>query len=169
MADVAAHSGISVGALYRYFESKDALFVALTQMAREANQALWVEIKDSPNAAAQLHSFVNQYFDMAANPECRSTLALDVRLRGEALDSEVVNREVVSAYRVQMKVMQDLIESAKGSDGRGNASVEAQMLIGLLNEAGFRSVINSDFDGDAFRKTVLELIDVWISSGADRP
>ncbi|MFP3942770.1 MAG: TetR/AcrR family transcriptional regulator [Alphaproteobacteria bacterium] len=167
MAGIAAEAGLSAGALYRYFDTKESLFQALTGSARETNAALWARAGANGGQGARLHSFVNGYFDMVGDPECRPSLALDLRLRAEALDSPVVRRELRTAYQDQLSEMAKQLRGG-GKDRSGTAEARARMLIGLLNEAGVQALLIPDFDLKGYRKAVLRLVDSWTSARPPR-
>src|SRR5689334_7440337 len=47
MQDIASEAGISAGAIYRYFDGKDALVRAVFDECREENQARFEEARDA--------------------------------------------------------------------------------------------------------------------------
>jgi len=164
MSHIAAEAGISVGGLYRYFDSKLALFHALTQKSTELNRALWAETEAGAGAADQLHTFVNRYMEMAADPKCRSSLALDIRFRDEALDSRTVRREVEKACLAQLGFVTGLLRSAKGADQDERATqAEGSALVALLAGAGLQILAGVEFDLSSYRKTVLAIVDAWVA------
>jgi AcrR family transcriptional regulator len=162
MADIAEQAGLSAGALYRYFESKEVLFQALTRMARKSNEALWAEIAAQEEPSAQLDAFVGKYFDMVADPRCRPSLALDIRLRSEALDSDLVRGELQAAYRVQIANIARRLKLARGTGTKvAAAETAARVLIGLLNEAGLQALLVPGFDATTYRRRILQFIRAW--------
>lgn len=162
MADIAREASLSVGALYRYYESKEALFHALARSAREANEALWAEVAGAGGPAAQLRSLLKRFLDMTADPECLPSLACDIRLRSEALDFPVVREELQAAYRAQIDNIARRLRAAKGRGAKtGQARTRARAVIGLLNEAAAQALLVPGLDLTSYRREVQQLIETW--------
>ncbi|MFW6027330.1 MAG: hypothetical protein ACOC91_00835, partial [bacterium] len=120
-------------------------------------------------AVAPLRAFVDRYFRMMEDPDCRSSLALDIRLRGEALDSEVVRHELRTAYETQVRQIAKHLSEARARTGKRREAISmARALVGLLNEAGVQALLIPDFDIPAYRGTVLRLIDAWMEGKPHR-
>lgn len=165
MGDIAREAGLSVGALYRYFPDKEALFVALVKAARESDEALWAEIGRTGGAAEQLTAFLDRYIDSLRDPHCRPSLMISMRLRAEALDHPLIRRELLRSYRFQLDKLRSLFarlaapNAARMPKPTPAADAAAHALIGLLNEAGFLTLVDPEWDPAPFWKTVRGLID----------
>ncbi len=175
MSDIAKEAGFSVGGLYRYFSSKDLLFHALVQNSSDVAKETWAVPNSSSEAAAQLRSLIVSHLDMAASPLCRSGVSLDIRLHGEALDSEVVRSEIESAYADKLNVITKLLAAAKRSGTKKRTTTKIQVrsitvetraqgrvLISLLSGAAVQLLTIPNFDMKNYKKVVLELVDTWL-------
>jgi AcrR family transcriptional regulator len=60
MVDVAESTGVSVGTLYNYFDSKESVFLALAERHRARYFAMLAEPYASTDALDQLHEFVER-------------------------------------------------------------------------------------------------------------
>jgi AcrR family transcriptional regulator len=160
MADVAAEARLSVGALYRYFASKDLLFQELSRAARVANTELWERIAAQHATDAQIPAFVDTYFAMLGDAKCRPTLALSVRLQAEALDSAAVRRESRAALSQQVEAISGLLRKTSSRKG-GDHDAKARALISLLNGAGVQALLFPECDLDAYRKAIAVALDAW--------
>ena len=162
MAEIAQTSGLSVGSLYRYFPSKEELFRTLTRSARSMNRSAWESVKSKGGPEEQIKAFVKGYMEMLADPKCRPTLALDTRLRGEAIDSEVVAEELKISYRTQIATLSNLLRSSISGAGRKNkADARARVVIGFLIEAGFNVLTDERFDLKSYERAILQIIESW--------
>ncbi len=175
MSDIAKEAGLSVGGLYRYFSSKDLLFHALVQNSSNVAKETWAVPDNSSEASAQLRSLVVSQLDMAASPKCRSGISLDIRLHGEALDSEIVRSEIEKAYSDRLEVITKLLAAAKGSESkkrnvanrRGRSitvqtKAQGRVLISLLSGAAVQLLTISNFDMKNYKKVLLDMIDTWL-------
>lgn len=70
IAAMLAHAGVSARAFYRYFASKDELFLAMLQQENDALVARLDAIADHPSGspADQLQAWVAEVFDLIENP-----------------------------------------------------------------------------------------------------
>ena len=93
MQDVFAEAGLSAGAVYSYFDSKDALISALTEASRDATED-WPR---NPLALAAILSGLPK-------PSRQQVHQLDVRLWGEAVGNPQL-REVYPRSRERLMAM----------------------------------------------------------------
>lgn len=158
MADIAKEAGLSVGALYRYYDTKESLFEALAKTARESNIRLWKEVSTRDGHQSQLIYFIDQFFQMATDPKCKPSLMLDIRMRSAALDLAVVRRELRSSYKLQVGNVAKLLAGIHGPAGDSAAMIAmATSLIGALNEASLQILMIKDFDVDQYRSRVISM------------
>ncbi|MBX7110440.1 MAG: TetR/AcrR family transcriptional regulator [Dehalococcoidia bacterium] len=77
MQDIASEAGMSAGAIYRYFESKDQLVQAVFEYCREENRALFEDRR--PEGASLLEAFVGvgrTVWDEFGEPGARDRFAV---------------------------------------------------------------------------------------------
>lgn len=108
MQVVAHEAGLSAGALYRYFDSKEVLIEALADWGHELKQDTLADLERS-GGADTLARVVGALLEPVAidSPECEASLRLDVRIWGEALDQPGIRRVV----QEQMAALKEPIAS----------------------------------------------------------
>jgi AcrR family transcriptional regulator len=117
MQDVIKESGLSAGAIYNYFSSKEGIILAIAdeRHAREAAACREAESKADPNAAAGFlaRTFFGQLTDEAQEKERR----VGVQLWAEALNNKkllkVTREGTVEPQRVLRKLVDKLKESGE--------------------------------------------------------
>lgn len=163
MGDVATEAGLSVGALYRYFNGKEHLFSALAARARQGTCAAR-SAGTSPEQ--RLVAFIDGYFDALSDPGSRESLALDIRFRSEALDSDFIRKEIEAAYRERISVLQTILcEGGTRSAERFEAGALA--IIGILNEAGLQHALGPGFNANALRAAAKTAAKALLRSEVD--
>lgn len=164
MADIAAQANVSVGALYRYFPSKEALFDALLKRVAQ-NSGLSPQTPDNQLPAQVLRRFVRDYLSSAQHPRYREALALDLRLQAEALDSAELEKAVNAAVVARTDSVAALLASAKGcSEVDAETRAQARAFVALLRGAGHQILENREFDADYYRQSVEVALNAWIRS-----
>lgn len=173
MRDVAEEVGLSVGALYRYFEGKEELIRALAASGRAWNQSVRAAVDDRETPLERLLALVDHYLGLLGQPAHRDTIALSVRLWGEALDNDVVGSELRESYRLQLGFVRELLlevrEDSGGveSDGPGDPDAAARAVLSLLNDASLQVLIDPEMDVDAYARVVRKVVRRMALAGGD--
>lgn len=92
MREVAAEAGLSTGAVYRYFRSKEVLIEALAAAGRQRRRELLDTIDPAVPVGGTLVEVAIRLLNAMEDPSVLESLRLDVRLWAEALDSPVLKR-----------------------------------------------------------------------------
>lgn len=92
MQEIADRAGLSVGALYRYFENKEALIEALAAWGREQKRSAVEELAGGGGEA--LGRLVEELLRLLSERDAEAAVRLDVRLWGEALGQPALARIV---------------------------------------------------------------------------
>jgi AcrR family transcriptional regulator len=87
MQEIADEAGLSAGALYRYFDGKEALVRALAAWGQTQKGEALAQLVPGGGAGA-LGSMVAEVLGMLEGAGADSAIALDVRLWGEALGQD---------------------------------------------------------------------------------
>lgn len=83
--DIAAEAGLSNGALYRYFDGKDAIIEAIAaERHAQERELLTVALRD-PDPRRAVHDFVVAYFEWLADPDELRRRRVNVHVWAEAL------------------------------------------------------------------------------------
>jgi AcrR family transcriptional regulator len=161
MADIVKRSGLSHGAVYLYFQSKDDIIEALA-VDRHRQEAILNAVTnhvDDPIAA--LRALIRAYAHWLTDPDAERTQRVSVNGWSEALRNERVRTGVVEGIDAPRQAITDLIERAqsKGLWSRaGSADAVARTLIALFQGLLLQKVWNQPLDIDAIVSTVDQLL-----------
>ncbi|MFC5790486.1 TetR/AcrR family transcriptional regulator [Agromyces tardus] len=162
MADIIAESGLSAGAIYGHFESKEALLstVAARILSARGNEldalsgdhplapgevvaALIAGIRSEPFDATGL--LLQVWAEAAINPELREVL------QGVLMRARATIRPHVLAWA-------ELHPEHSGDDPHGYADRVIPVLMGLLPGFIVQRAVIDDFDADAYVATIPALL-----------
>lgn len=162
MQDVADEVDLSVGALYRYFDGKEALVEALAEWGRAQKREVMDDVA-SPGGAEGLAELVVQLAaSLPASEQAGAAVRFDVRIWGEALGQpnlESLVRDSLSDFR---RLIADYVEDAR-AEGRMRADVEpetaARVLVSLLTGLELQLAFEPDLDREAYAAAVGALLE----------
>ncbi len=139
MKELCAAAGLSPGALYRYFPSKDAIIAALVEEDTGWLLARIEELREAGDPLAGLHALIEAV--------CTEARAADLALHMEVAAEQSRNRP--------------LRDDARRADKRCRANLAV-----ALEEARARREIPADSRPDLLAEAVIALIDGWLWRGA---
>jgi AcrR family transcriptional regulator len=142
--EIVQRAGVTRGALYHHFVSKEALFDAVYE-AVEADlcEAVVVASLTSPDPVEQLRLGARAFLDAAATPEVRRIVLLD----GPAVVAPELRREIGERYGLGL-VRESL--RAAAADGRlalGPVDALAPVVLAALHEAAVAVAEGRDPEG----------------------
>ncbi|WP_280236469.1 TetR/AcrR family transcriptional regulator [Nocardia cyriacigeorgica] len=168
MQDVFAESGLSAGAVYRYFKSKDELVAALASNATVDLRALMADVvrRDPLPTPAQVIDHMLTWFLPQTGPEGRLRLAPQAwSLALVDPDAAVyVRRAMLGIREMWTEYIERTIEAGwlpEGTDKEATATA----LFGLLPGFLLQQLIIGDFD----RKTAVRGMESLFPFGATTP
>lgn len=168
MQEIVAESGLSAGAIYTYFPSKDAIIAAIAseRHGRERELLDAALAVDDPRAA--IHAFVDTYFDWLRDPEEQRRRRVNVYVWAEALHSPAVAEIVAEGVAPIDEVV--VAVRAAVRDGRFPEHLDpegfARSVLALILGFVLQQAWNPELDLDAARNTVLALIDALLDAPA---
>jgi AcrR family transcriptional regulator len=127
MADIVRRSGMSHGAVYGYFQSKDDIIEALAD-DRHVGEALLnsvVEQEEDPIEA--IHALVRAYAHWLIAPDGELTRRVGVHGWAEALRSNRVHARVIEGIDVPRSMIADLVGKAQRA-GRLSSDLSAEAI-----------------------------------------
>lgn len=137
MADVIRESGLSAGAVYSYFKSKDELVAAIADQALGTVDVVFKQILAGPEpltAASALHRALEYVVEAAGDPEGDVT-RVGVQAWAEALHNDAVMATAKEKYALLRNHFVDVARRGQ-ADGTIDPSADpeqvAQALFGLV-------------------------------------
>ena len=145
MNDIVAESGLSVGAVYRYFASKEDIVEAIAEQRHAREAELISEAIRADDARSIVHRLADLYFEWLADPDERRRRRVGVQIWAEAVHNERL-RAIVQ----------------RGADQR-------LLLAGLLQDAQRRGQLPLGLTPDALTRVYLALFQGFILQQAWEP
>jgi AcrR family transcriptional regulator len=137
MQDVFEEAGLSTGAVYRYFSSKEDIVVALAAQRHTKEAALIDEALQVDDPRAALHRLADLYFEWLVDPDEQRRRRIGVQIWAEAVHNERL-RAAVQAGADQRRLLTGLLEKAKQQNLlEPAADVEAMTRVYLALFQGF--------------------------------
>jgi AcrR family transcriptional regulator len=162
MADIVRRSGLSHGAVYLYFQSKDDLIEALAvdRHRQEAMRNAVARHGDDPLGA--LRALVRAYAQALTDPAGESMRRVGVNGWAEALRNARVRKGVIEGIEVPRSIIAGLIAHAQrdGLVARDlNADAVARTLVATFQGFVLQSVWNQPLDVEACVGVIERMLD----------
>lgn len=145
MADICREAGVSSGALYTYFASKEELIAGLCEREKNRFAKELAGITETAGFLAALRSLAEQY----CCHEPAGKVRLHIEIAAEAGRNEAIARTVLEMDRIVRQSLAELLEREKHA-GRIAPEVPAESIVrvmGALGEGLFlKRAIDPDFD-----------------------
>jgi AcrR family transcriptional regulator len=140
MADIAREAGLSAGAIYRYFASKEAVLKAISEHSLKRDLDLMERARaseDEPIAALELLSLVMRA--LFKEPGFETLARMQVELRPEFLRNAELKLSMRKNLRVMLTATSALIADAKAKGQiKPNVDPEALAMLALCFNEGLR-------------------------------
>ena len=168
MQDICAEAGISAGALYIYFKSKEDLIAGIVERDRGKFAEQMKELASAPDLLAALSVLAEHY----AVEEPRHKRLLCIEIGCEATRNEAVGRIFRSVDEFCLKSFEDLLGKAR-SEGRIDPALDTRQLAQLIAVIGdglfWRRAIDPRFDAKALMPAAMKLIETLLNPKQPSP
>ena len=166
MHDICQESGLSPGAVYRYFESKEAILVAINERSQEMGRALVEEARSLAGGPLNTLEVIGQtmlsYFN---DPMVETTTRINIEIWPEIIRNEQLRASVREELTFWHRAVTQLLSEAKGR-GQLKAEVDPDSLAALLICAWDGVRHYSLIDPHIFRpERLIELMRALVSEG----
>jgi TetR/AcrR family transcriptional regulator, transcriptional repressor of aconitase len=169
MQDIVGETGLSAGAIYRYFRAKEDIVAAIAAEHHAAEAAAFAEVSTSDDVAAALRRLVDVSLGRLADPAEQQWRRVTVQVWGEALRNDRVMGIVRSGLDEPVAILAALFRRGQ-RDGRlpqeldpdGAARVCASIFQGLVLQQAWDPTL----DVDAYIGAVLALVKALVRPGA---
>lgn len=152
--DIVKHSGISKGAIYNYFKSKDEIYLALMTAQTETNNArLLNKIAEFQTAKEKLNYVFKLYKEMEPYEKNRKkTIVVHYEFTlHSSRDEEINNMLKERGNKFFLKFIMDIIKEGQGSGEFRqdiNLLVVANMFWTVIDGAMLHTIVNNEFPYD---------------------
>ncbi len=162
MQDIVAETGLSAGAIYRYFPAKEDIVAAIASEHHSREAAVLAEAKAGADVGAALRELVQVSLGRLTDPDEQRWRRVTVQVWGEALRNDRVMEIVRSGLDEPIDILADLFRRGQLEgivpgeiDAEGGARVCAAIFQGLVLQQAWYP----ELDVDAYVDTVLVLVD----------
>jgi AcrR family transcriptional regulator len=140
MQDIATDAGISAGAIYRYYASKEAVLAAITERNTARYAELLADIQSESNTAMDVLDAIGQTmlatFD---DPLFETNTRLDIEIRPETLRNDVLReraRQQLEFWRQSLVVL--LKEARENGELRKDIDIDTFVVLAISAYEGLR-------------------------------
>jgi TetR/AcrR family transcriptional repressor of uid operon len=138
MQQICAECGMSPGALYRYFPSKEAIVAAICEADREDEMTCFAVFRDATSAVDGL---VEGAMAHIAHTHNKGSAALFAEMRSESNRNETI-RDTVDSHKQEIAVMIAALVNSAIERGEIKPAVSLPTLMGILMSIGEGIAIN---------------------------
>jgi AcrR family transcriptional regulator len=163
LRDICREAGLSMGAVYGHFESKEAIVVALAEAFRQQNLARGAPLAASGSSADSLCEILRR---VATAPDAADSVKIDVRLWAEALDTPLLQEQIRLSYTTLLDATEGRLREGQGKgtvpetvNPRAVACVVSSLLIGL----GLQRLWDHRFDTDSYLEVATSMLKGWLA------
>jgi TetR/AcrR family transcriptional regulator, transcriptional repressor of aconitase len=167
MQDIVRETGLSAGAIYRYFPSKEDIVAAIAAEHHAAEAAAFAEVGTSGDIAGALRRLAGVSLGRLADPGEQQWRRVTVQVWGEALRDERVMGIVRSGIDEPVAILAALFRRGlrdgtlpEGLDPDGAARVCVSLFQGLVLQQAWDPAL----DVDGYIATVLSVIEALVRS-----
>ena len=165
MAEICKAAGMSPGALYRYFPSKEAIIEGIADEERDETAGLFAAIEAADDIVAELVSALTEVMTAVSDPDY-GRIALEIAAeagRNPAVAAPFRRNEALAAERLRAVI------AAGQKKGQIDAGVDpgdaARLMLMLVDGATGRQAIDKDFDAGALAKSLKAMIGRFLVGG----
>jgi AcrR family transcriptional regulator len=170
MKQIVDETGLSAGAIYRYFNSKEDIVAAIAEEHHTTEAAVLREMAQREDIAEGLRDLVLVSLGRLTDPTEQEWRRVTVQVWGEALRDDRVMQIVRGGLDEPLEILTDLFRRArreklipKGIDPAAAARVCAAIFQGLVLQHAWDSTV----DVKRYIDTVLGIIDVLVRMPAN--
>lgn len=161
MAMICAQAGISAGALYAHFPSKEALIEGSCERERTNLASQFADVTEAPDLTAALARIAEHYaFD---EPQFKRVLTAEIGL--EATRNATVREIFDSVDQFVLQSIEEVIERSR-QEGRIAPDLDSPILAQLLTVIGdglmWRRAVAPDFDVKALLPLIINVIETLL-------
>lgn len=136
--DICREAGLSPGAVYIYFDSKDAIVRALAEKAQAAAQAQWDRITQEGDDSGL--SRIEKLFDLACSDSDATARRMGVQFWAQAFDNAFLSEAMEVDHRESVERIARLLRS-EGELPQAKAKALSELVLATLRGFGLQRAI----------------------------
>jgi AcrR family transcriptional regulator len=144
MADIVAESGLSTGAIYRYFASKDDIVIAVCDQASDA-------LPTALTAAA--------ITDFLEHVRVLSRTKGHARLTAQVYAEAALSPALAAVVEQQLSALRAAVAELVPADGSGDAEQIAEAFVAVCSGYSQQLAVRGDLDPAPFTRALLAILD----------
>lgn len=141
--DICRQAELSPGAVYLYFDSKDAIIRALAEEAQAASEARWQKLVQEGDDSGL--SRIEKLFDLASSVSNPTAARMGVQFWAQAFDNSFLSEAMLVDHAKSVERIADLLRS-EGDLARADAKALAEMVLATLRGFGLQRAIVPTID-----------------------
>lgn len=161
MRDIYAEANLSPGAIYHYFDSKDAIIQASFEFDYERSLGLFAAALQRDDPMQALHELLDFFFQGLENATAVGAPRVNVQSWGEALVNPPLLKTIQRTRESYLDVLTQLIHKAQAA-GQLDSSLDPQavgrMLLSLYYGLELQKAIDSAVAVEPYAKAIKTLL-----------
>jgi AcrR family transcriptional regulator len=163
--EIVAEAGLSAGAIYRYFDSKDAIIEAVAAERHAHERSLLADALVGDDPRASLRSFLEQYFDWLADPDEQRRRRVNVYVWAESLH----NARLAGVVASGLAPLDQSVEAVRAAVRAGafppalDPEPFVRVVLALLQGFVLQQCWDPTVDLQRYRATALATVDALLS------
>lgn len=157
MQDIFKEAGLSAGAVYNYFSSKEDIIEATSQKWKERRAASFLRLGEKDKRLEELLNLFAAYLQDITKPESQDRIRLGVQLWGEALRNSRIQHSMRTTWDVFLEGVMNTIRTAQGKGEIApnlDAEASARLLLAIYYGLMLQKIIYSELDVARIEKVI---------------
>ena len=166
MQDICREAGLSLGAVYSYFSSKDELIEAIAYERHAREAGFMAGARDIGEGAEALRALGRAFFSSLADPDERTRRKLGVQVWAEALRNPAIHKLVMRGIDPPRAVIAHLVREAQERDelDRGlDPDAVARVMLALFQGFVLQQAWDERVDVASYLETVETIVDALLT------
>lgn len=131
MQDICQLSGMSPGAVYRYFPSKESIIQNMSEQERQRNEFIFEEMRKQEDVRLVLNGLIDAFFDQFQQKESLMCAKLGVMLLTESINNQSVKKLMQRNTQQIIQSLLEIVEQGK-RNGQLKKGLDAKSFVQAL-------------------------------------
>jgi AcrR family transcriptional regulator len=165
MQDIVRESGLSAGAIYRYFAAKEDIIAAIAELRHAPEAAVLDEVSKGSDLGGVLRALIEVSLGRLADPDEQRWRRVNVQVWAEALRDEHIMRVVRGGLDGPIAVLADLVrrgQEAGTVDGEIDAVAAARFCASIFYGLVLQQAWDPEVDVVAYMNVASSMLDGFV-------